>query len=281
MRIRLGLTAVVFLCVAILPNVCISDQRDPASLPAKMETGTVTGKVMIRDGGPLAGGRVFFYDTSTGPPPFKERFKRLPDISGEIGADGKFTVELPAGKYYMRAGRRNSEGGGGLSDGDFVLFSMDEKGRPNEYVIKGGAILDIGTISGAVPYEKVGQDIKTAIEGVITDMEGRPVAGATVFAFIDQTTTRKPLYFSERTGNDGKYILRVPGGTYYLRVRNKLGGGPPEPGQILGIFGEQVPTAIMVKDGEIKRGIDIKVIRFRGRGPASGTGPGVGRPKQQ
>ena len=281
MRIRFGLMAVIFSCVLIFPGVRISAQPDPAVPPDKIETCTITGKMMIKDGGPLAGGRVLFFDTSTGPPPFKDQFRRLPDFSGEIGADGKFTVKLPAGKYYMRAGKKMSEVGTGLQDGDYVFFSLDEKRKPKEYIVKNGAILDIGTVSGAVPYERVEQDIKTAIEGVITDMEGKPVEGVTVFAFMDQTTTRKPLFASEKTGNDGKYILRVPEGTYYLRVRNKLGGGPPEPGQILGIFGEQVPTAITVKEGEIKKGVNIKVIRFRGRGPSSGTGLGVGPPKQQ
>ena len=272
-KIRYDSITLLFLSVIICSSVLISARLGLAVPSDEINTGTITGKIMIKGGAPLAGGRVFFYDTSTGPAPFVDQFRRLPDITGEIDADGVFSVKLPAGKYFMRAVKKISEAGTGLQNNDYVFFSLDEKGKPKEYDVKSGSILDTGTMSGAVAYKKVEKDIGTAIEGVITDMEGKPVEGATVFAFMDQTTTRKPLFFSERTGSDGKYILRVTEGTYYLRVRNKLGGGPPEPGQILGIFGEQVPTAVTVKDGEIKRRTDIKVIRFRGRGPAPGVGP--------
>jgi hypothetical protein len=272
-KIRFGAAVLIFICAVVFSNFSASAQSDPVAPSAQIKPGAVTGKIMIEGGGPLAGGRVFFYDTTTGPPPFKDKFRRLPDMSGEIDADGRFTVELPAGKYYMRAGKKMSDEGTGLQEGDYVFFSLDENGKPKEYSIRSGEFLDVGTISGAAPYKKVEQIVKTAIEGTITDMEGKPVEGATVFAFLDQTTTKRPLFASRKTGGDGKYILRVQEGTYYLRVRNKLGGGPPEPGQIVGIFGEQVPTAITVKDGEIRKGIDIKVIRFRGRGPAAGMGP--------
>ncbi len=273
MKIRLSSIVLIFLSMIVFSNFLISIRHVLAAPGDQSNSGTIRGKIMTKGGAPLAGGRILFYDTSTGPPPFTGQFKRLPDISGGIDADGNFSVKLPGGKYFMRAVKKISEEGVGLQNDDYVFFSLDEKGKPVEYSVKGGAILDVGTISGAIPFKPVEQVVKTAIEGVITDMEGKPVEGATVFAFVDQTISRKPLYASQKTGQDGKYILNVPEGTYYLRVRNKLGGGPPEPGQIVGIFGEQAPAAIVVKDGEIKTGINIKVIRFRGRGPAPGMGP--------
>jgi hypothetical protein len=93
-----------------------------------------------------------------------------------------------------------------------------------------------------------------------------PVEGAIVVAFRQPTIGKRPLFVSNRSNKDGKYILPVTEGTYYLRVRNSFAAGPPEPGQIIGYYGEGTPAPVSVKHREIMKGIDFQVVVFRGRG---------------
>jgi hypothetical protein len=109
----------------------------------------------------------------------------------------------------------------------------------------------------------------TAIEGTVLDVDGKPVEGILVFAFTTQTIVGRPLFVSDRTGKDGKYRLRVAeGGTYYLRLRENYGGGPLKDSELKGVYGDKEPaSAIVIKSGEILKDIDIKAMRFQGRGP--------------
>jgi hypothetical protein len=247
-----------------------------ADLPAAKEQkkGTVTGKIMIKQGGPLSGGQVLFYNVLSGPPPAPEKYDRTPDVVRDIDANGAFRVDLQPGTYYFGAVKRLSgERIGNPHEGDYVFRSLDENGKPKEYVVEEGKILDLGTISAAAPlkFDRSRTGFSTAIEGVVADVEGNPVQNAVVVAFLSPTVGGKPSFVSEGTGKDGKYSIRLTAGTYYLRVRNEFASGPPEPGQIVGYYGEGTPAPVTVKEGEIKKGIDFKVILFPGRGPLSGT----------
>jgi len=240
------------------------------------KTGTVKGQVMIKDGGPLAFGQIMFYDVLSGPPPLPHKYERTPDISKAIDADGKFTVELPEGKYYIGAVRRISgERFGPPQEGDYIYRSLDDNGKPKEYPVQAGKVLDIGTVKEAVPLKAEDishRSITTAIEGHIIDMDGKPVEGAVVVAFVKPTIGGKPLFVSDKSGQDGKYVLRVTEGTYYLRARNSFAAGPPEPGHIVGYYGEGTPAPVTVEHCQVIKGIDFRVILFPGRGPFSGTG---------
>ncbi|HAM49459.1 MAG TPA: carboxypeptidase regulatory-like domain-containing protein [Nitrospiraceae bacterium] len=277
MSLRRKSRLILFTLVAIV--FLFGTSSFAGELPAvkNQKKGTVIGRIMIKDGGPLSGGQVLFYRVSAGPPPASEKYDRTPDVVRDMDADGRFRVELQPGKYYFGAVKRLSgERIGNPQEGDYVYRSVDEKGKPKEYVVEEGKILDLGTISEAVPL-KAGRlsknSVTTAIEGVVVDMDGNPVQNAVVVAFLSPTVGGKPIFVSDATGEDGKYLLRVTEGTYYLRVRNQFASGPPEPGQIVGFYGEGSPAPVSVKDGEIKKGIGFKVILFPGRGPLSGTPP--------
>jgi len=250
-----------------------------ADLPAvkDQKKGTVVGRIMIKDGGPLAGGQVLFYNVSVGPPPAPDKYDRTPDMVRDVDDEGRFRVDLQPGKYYFGAVKRLSgERIGNPHEGDYVYRSIDEKGKPKEYIVEAGKILDLGTIAEAVPL-KVGRSSKssatTAVEGIVVDVDGKPVQNAVVVAFLSPTVGGKPIFVSDATGEDGKYWLRVTEGTYYLRVRNQFASGPPEPGQIVGYYGEGSPAPVTVKEGQIKKGIVLKVNLFPGSGPLPGTPP--------
>ena len=211
------------------------------------------------------------YDVALGPPPMPNKYDRTPDITRSTDGDGNFSVSLPPGKYYLSVVKRMSGDRFGVPQvGDYALLQTDPKGRLKEYVIKAGAVLNAGTIAGVVPirpHDIAKRATKTAIAGVVFDTNGTPVENAVVIAYLDPSVKGKPLFISERSGKEGKYILRLTAGTYYLRVRNNLTGGSPEPGQIVGYYGEGEPAPVEVKDGEIVKDIDFTVILFEGRGP--------------
>ena len=121
------------------------------------------------------------------------------------------------------------------------------------------------------------QTVLTAIKGVIRDSAGKPVPDAVVVAFREQAAQSKPVFASEKTGKDGRYLLRVVPGTYYLRARTGFSSGPPETGQIVGYYGAAEPTPVTVKEGEVRSGVNFGVLLFPGRGNLSGTVPRVNR----
>jgi hypothetical protein len=261
---------------------------------AELQKGRISGKLMIKDGGPMGEDLVHFFNAETGPIPDPDKYWRVPDFITDIKENGEFTTELNEGKYYIGAIKRISgkkEVGPPLI-GDFFFISQDEKGTPKLYIVKKGEDTNIGTISEAIPFKGWGiKDKITAIEGRVLIEDGKPVEGALVFAYSSSAMSDRPEFISDRTDKDGKFILRVyEGGTYYLRARDLYGGGPPATGGIIGtyrketsshllspsppgpsglvgIYGKETSTAIVVNTGEIKKGIDINVVRFPGRGP--------------
>ncbi|MBI5099950.1 MAG: carboxypeptidase regulatory-like domain-containing protein [Nitrospirae bacterium] len=247
------------------------------AIHAEIETGWISGQIMIKDDGPLADAMIVFFDTQSGPPPSLDKYFRVPNGIDEINAEGRFRISLPAGKYYIGAIKRAStEKAGPPLDGDYFFISGDKEGNPIQHVIEYGKELKLGALAGAVPYKRSLPEGVTGISGTILDMAGKPVEGAILFAYYTETMTGIPTFTSYKTGKDGKYIITVDkGGQYFLRVRDVYGGGPPIPGSIMGGYGEEKPTAATAKTGEMTKGIDIKVIRHLEMGPKHQPGAGA------
>jgi hypothetical protein len=252
-------------CLFLIAAVGVSAQE--------IGKGKITGKLMTEDGKPMSGGSVFFFNAATGPPPSQEKYWRVPDAVAPIDDGGRFSIGLPPGKYYLGAMKRISaeKNVGPPAEGDYFLKGQDAMGNPKAFLVKKGETTDIGTIAEAAPFKRAVVKYSggvTAIEGVVRDSEGNAVKGAAVFGYNKPAARGKPLFVSDRTGDDGKYILRVSeGGKYYLKVRDVYGGGPPKGGEIVGIYWQGIPVEASAKTGEITKGVDIQVVRFPGRGP--------------
>jgi len=242
-----------------------------------MKTGSITGQIMLKGGMPLSWAQIMFYDAAEGSPPRPDKYERIPDISKNIDAEGKFQVDLPEGRYYMGAIKRLSgELLGPPQAGDYVFRSLNEDGKAKVYEIKAGENIDAGSFSEAFQLtagDLLKRRVTTAIKGVVRDADGNAVNGAVVLAFEDPSIGKRPRFASDKTDEEGEYILPLTEGTYYLRVRNSFAAGPAQPGQIVGYYGEGKPAPAIVRDCEIKEGIDLQVIVFSGRGPFSGTAP--------
>lgn len=225
-------------------------------------TGTLKGIIQTTDGKPLAGGNMYFFNDATGPSPDPEKYWRVPDGFTSLDKNGGFSMELTPGTYYIGAILRNGEEGiiGPPSEGD-ISYAGKEK---NEVVAT--AMRNLGVIKGAKIFSKdilAKREDLTAIEGLVFDKEGNPVENVMVFAHKNTAMNDKPLFVSDRTDKDGAYRLRVAGaGTFYLRVRNIYGGGVPVTGTIMGAYGGNSPKAVMVKDREVLRGINLTGEKF-------------------
>jgi len=263
-----------YLVLVIWTVVLVLSSSTYALSPKKIvNRGAIAGKVMIRGNGPLSGGQVIFFNEASGPVPDIGAYERTPDIVREIGEDGRFSVDLPAGKYYLGAVKRQSgEAIGPPVEGDLVWRSMDGKGRPKAFLVRSGKRVDIGTVEAEPLRPEVleKRPLETVIEGVVIDMEGNPVSDAVVVAFTTPSLKGKPVFISEKTDKAGRYVLRVTEGTYYLRARNVFMSGPPEPGQIMGYYGEGAAAPLAIKKGQSLRDINFRVVLFPGRGPFSG-----------
>jgi len=256
------------ICAFLLTLLCCLTGMSSA---AEIKSGGITGKVMISDIEPMANGEVRVFNDSTGPPPSSDRYWRIPDKIIKTDKEGKFSVNLAEGTYYIGAILRKSGGTlGPPREGDlFLPFHGDSS--PRKHLVRSGSITDIGTITGARPFNA--STIRTttgitAIEGKLTDTDGNPIAGALLFAFKNPTMKGRPLFISDRTDKDGRYQLRVNlGGSYFLKVRNTYGGGAVKPGEITGFHGLGEPKPVEVITGSITKDINIIGTRFTNRAP--------------
>ena len=105
--------------------------------------------------------------------------------------------------------------------------------------------------------------------------------GVIVFAYIKSAMSGRPLFVSDKTGPDGKYMLRVnKGGVYYLRARNQYGGGKPKSGSLIGNYGysdlaiKKKGIGIAVETRQIVGSKDIKVLKVPERRQVNGSQPG-------
>ncbi len=255
MKRRLSFWSGIILSIILCSSAYALDNRYAVS------TGTVTGKLAVKGKGPMTGGMVFFFSEQSGPPPSATKYWRVPTHSFNIDNDGSFEAELPEGNYYMGASQKFSgEMLGPPKDGDYFFISSDAGGNPKLHEVSQFKNLDMGLGEEAAPFssKKLVKKGITSIQGAIVDTKGKAVHGMLVFAFPTATMFGRPMYVSERTGKEGKYMLRVAsGGKYYLRARAHYGGGPPSADQIMGVYAKG--KALDIKTGEVKNGIDITV----------------------
>lgn len=235
---------------------------------AESQQGRLSGKWITKDKGPMSGAQVLLFNAANGPAPSSNKHLRIPDAGAAVDSKGRFSVELPAGKYYLVMRKRvNPESAGPPEEGDPQYYARLKNGQPKAFVVKAGKTTNIGTVAVAVPFKKekpISTEGLTGIEGTVTDENRAPVAGVRVLAYDSPGMMGRPLYASDKTGADGRYFLTVTGkGTYYLKVRTHYGGGKPAEGEFMGSYGKPgTPGAVAVEKGKISKDIDIQGGKF-------------------
>jgi len=229
--------------------------------------GSLSGRIMLNANKPMSNGIVLLFSESAGPPPHPYRYWRIPDRIVPAAADGSFATDLPAGSYFMMIAQKNPDGEiGPPGSTEFLYYHSDTSGQAQSIIIDGGKKTALGTLSGAFLWspDMVERDKGiTSASGVVSDPDGRPVSGVVVFAYLNREATGRPVFVSERTGKDGKFVIRFSdGGNYFLKVRGVLGGGRPRSGEFMNVTNEFAPVMVTVKKEEKLKDVQIPVKMF-------------------
>jgi hypothetical protein len=180
-------------------------------------------------------------------------------MAAPTAADGLFEAPLPPGTYYLVARKRQSgKSMGPLRSGDLFGYYAD-----NPVTVKPGQVLRV-PLSLIEVTEKVAQMADsmfgaTSISGQVVDSAGQPVAGIQVLLYTNSMMLNRPLFVSQPSGADGKYVISFPqGGTYWLAARNQL-GGPPLPGQLFGRYLGSPDGSVRLESGQGLENIELVV----------------------
>jgi hypothetical protein len=241
---------------------------------AGADTGTVTGRLLLADGKPLADGQVFFFAVESPlEKPVIGKFWRVPDAVEHVDGTGRFTIQLDPGSYYIGAIKRVfADKLGPPETGDYFLPVHDTRGNYRIIAVKNNSTTGIGTIKGIRRYSAnlaVYEGTPTVIEGRIIKASGEPVKNMYVLAYIDSSMRGRPSFVSTPSDSEGRYQLRVDKGrTFYLKVRDIIAGGRPQAGKLVGVFGGlDEPAPVVTKNSSTTAEIDIQVDPFSGGGP--------------
>jgi len=237
------------------------EQRVANFIDEQGRTG-ISGQVLLKgENKPLAGAYVNIYpDTISnllGPSQFMSR---------PTDDQGRYSVDLPPGTYYVVARKRMSgEATGPLAPGDFY----SEHQRIVTSVIAGKvSVVDLPVVLMKAPMffknERVERETDTGIRGVLVDAAGNPVAGGFAMAYSDQAMKRLPDYGSTLSDAQGRFTLYLEkGGTYYLAGRIHV-WDMPQKGEPYGVLGGAAPQPLEVAQGTFVEGVRIVLEPFTG-----------------
>ena len=237
---------------------CFALSSSVFAVPAhlKFRMGTMEGQVFF-DGKPLANVLLAFFLDSKGLPAIPGGMGRIPDSLSRTDAEGKFTVKLRQGSYYLGVLQRGpDERLGPPRPGETFYFADDGQGKLRHLSITDFKQVDHGRIDCSPASIFTAEEERFTAEGIILEGEGGgPVAGAMVLAKKGDQKIRRPDYFSEPTGKDGKFSINLPpGDTYYLIARKLITGTRPNPGESIGKLGTESAgdtTATITRDGAV------------------------------
>ncbi len=261
-----------------LTVLCIILLWTSAAIADENISGHLSGAWIPQNIGPVSGGVIYAFDANAGPPPQRDRSRRVPDAIAVTDDKGKFSLELAEGTYYLSTRKRYAGNTPGPpQDGDLYGLSRDKTGKPITYTVKRGKTNDIGILRRASVYKSRTRTMSAntaatagmaSITGTLKALDGTPLAGAVVQVYANQGVTGRPIYVSHKTGKDGKYRVQVnEEGTYFVTARAGYGGGRPQAGDLYGIYGGDAAQPITVKKQSETKGIDIQVGKFVDRRP--------------
>ncbi|TYO96821.1 carboxypeptidase family protein [Geothermobacter ehrlichii] len=221
-------------------------------------TGT-RGRVVDRQGRPAAGAWVYAYRSDRG------GLRGPADYAARVAADGRYELDLPAGRFWLVARLRRAGAGdsgpprrgdawapwprnplqvrpGRVAVADFVLMPVVQ---PN--ILRQGSL-----VSG-----------DTGFAGRLIDERGRPVAGAFALAYRGRDMHRMPDFTSPPAADDGRFRLFVDGpGVWCLAARQGTRGQPRQ-GELYGLLAPGEAGCLQVDAGEIREVGDIVLRPFR------------------
>jgi hypothetical protein len=227
--------------------------RQPAPIPGAASG--IAGRTLFEDQ-PLGRAYVHIYrDAGT-------NFRGMGLAAVPSGDDGRFSVKLPPGRYYVLARKRL---GGGLygppGRDDHVGYFP---GNPVEVLPGAFSQVDLEMTSRVDLLEEIWFKEGAGagwFNGVVNDAAARPVGGLYVLFYSDANLAGAPAFVAGPTDAQGRFKVRAAAGTFHLLARSHLGGPVAE--------GEWHGTALLQGDGGAPGAgpqgeIRITVSRFQG-----------------
>lgn len=225
------------LALAVLGPACAAVREMPGS-------GVIDGRVS-RAGHPAAGAEVALL-----PLDFHLASEAQPAARASSAEDGSFRLSAPPGSYLLIA----------KTEREFAYFGRNpiQVGSPAS-----------GVHLPLVPAHPIARGEQRpggeALSGRVL-LEGTPVEGARVFAYVDPSKgLRGPGYaVSEPTGGDGAFRLDLEPGTYFVGARLRAAGwrtGSLDPGDLYGVLPE---LPLRVRAGQ-RVSADIEVVQVPSR----------------
>jgi hypothetical protein len=223
---------------------------DSAKLVNEAHVGTGFEGRVVWEGQVLGGARVYAYKN------FDDVLAYKPlAVSAPTADDGTYRMDLPAGKYYLVAKKREkATEDGPLSVGDYHSFhgSNPINAAPGVYTHVGFSMLKE---TEPVVYEDSSDPGSGTLRGEVTYM-GKPLDGVYVILYLDAKTEFKGLGYSSSppTGKTGRFRVDfLPESDYFVIARkraNGAGAGPLTDGDY---FGYYVGNPVTVKGGKSAR----------------------------
>lgn len=258
--------AALLLLVICATGVSAADVMPVTPAGKTVQSATISGQVMIDDKTPMPHGVVLLYDGNSGPPPALGLYWRVPDLITPLGKEGRFTLEVTEGIYYLQIAQKNPGSDiGPAVEKEYLYFHGDAEGNALPVVVGKNGRMDLGRLKAFLwsPDMVRRETGITSVEGVVVDTEGQPVERGVVLAYYKSEGSGRPVFVSDRTDKNGRFQLRTnDGGTFYLKVRSVVGGGRPSSGEYLNTTREFAPVAVTLKKGERKQGVTLKVMKF-------------------
>jgi hypothetical protein len=287
---------VLLLLLLFAPFTCLADGEEAK----KAGPGIASGQVFDEAGSPLPGGVVSFFNAEKGVAPLLADVHRIPDTVGRMGPEGRFSLKLKPGSYYMGAliitdpGR----GPGPPRAGEKFYYARDDKGDLREIAIGTGEEKDFGQVVVAPPDTFPAAKNLVTVQGrLLMDKEGIPFPGGVVLVKTNMNKQR-PDFVSARTDEAGRYEIKLPADTPYFLLGRERAVGRPVPGTYIGTYGSEtainlggmlpigtmrpaqpapgmppqvegmnigpskdLPKTVMGKPGQTLTGVDIKMFR--------------------
>ena len=213
----------------ILSALCLSPLASTAH--AAGNTSSVSGRVVYM-GEPLEGALVYAYKEPDRL--FLKPAEATPQASDK---DGRFTIALPKGNYFIAAMKKMGPGKADAPEGG-DLYSF-YGGNPvfADPARQADITLNMVEKPEAAPDAETGGD-KGGVEGAVT-FNGAPLDGVVLYVYLDTKDLFRGMgyYMSPPTGVDGAYKMKMSEGTYYILARKRMGGmlaGPLHEGDYFG-----------------------------------------------
>lgn len=171
-----------------------------------------------------------------------------------VGSGGRFKVAVSPGAYYVIA-RKRLRGGmyGPMEIGDYFNYYP---GNPVTVEEKEVVTLELETVTRISQLEE-GDVALPTIYGTVTGPDDAGLPGIRVMLYSPGEHRGRPLYFSEPTGDDGRFQLPVPVTGSYSVVARETFGGPAAPGERFGLYDSGTPVS--VEKGKDVKGLHIVV----------------------